>query len=89
MNSPTPASARRHVSRLKGFYRHLLPYLAVMSLLGVINLVVSPHHLWVLWVAGGWGLGLLVHALSALVWAPKFDRQWERRQIQMYLARRT
>lgn len=83
------ASARCHVRRLKGFHLHLLPYVDVVSVLTVVNLVVSPRYLWVLWVACGWGLGLLVHALFALTRLPLLDQRWEDRQVRKYLARQT
>ncbi len=83
----TQASARCHVRRLKDFYLHLLPYVSVVSVLAVVNLVVSPHYLWVLWVACGWGFGLLVPALVALTRLPLLDQRWEDRQVRKYLSR--
>ncbi|MBI3269541.1 MAG: protein kinase [Planctomycetes bacterium] len=47
------------------FLGHLGSYLIVVSGLLVLNLVTSPRHLWVVWVAGPWGLGLAFH-LSGL-----------------------
>lgn len=35
--------------------------------LAVLNLVRKPDKLWVLWVAGGWGLGVLLHGVLAFV----------------------
>ncbi len=51
--------AFRHVRHLRGFYLHLFQYVVVNLGLLAINLIVSPRHLWVFWVIGGWGLGLL------------------------------
>jgi|SRR3954468_12519329 len=81
------AEAFRHVRRLRGFYFHLSQYLFVNAGLVAVNLLTTPHRLWVLWVIGGWGLGLLGHAL--LVFRPSwfFGPQWERQQVEKRLGR--
>lgn len=81
------AAALRHVRQLRRFYLHLLRYLLVVSVLGVFNLVRSPQHLWFLWVAGGWGLGLLLHASRVFGNAHLLGPQWERRQVEKRLGR--
>jgi hypothetical protein len=45
-----------------GLRIHLIVYVAVNILLLLINLSVSPHHLWFYWPALGWGLGIVGHA---------------------------
>jgi hypothetical protein len=45
-----------------GLRIHLIVYVAVNILLLLINLLVSPHHLWFYWPALGWGLGIVGHA---------------------------
>jgi len=52
---------------LTGFYAHLIAYLAVCGGLAVTNLSKRPHKPWFRRVAGGWGLGLLLHAVAAHV----------------------
>lgn len=76
------------VHRVKGFLIHLLPYVLVVSGLTVVNLLVSPHYLWVLWVAGGWGIGLAIHGLISFGRLPFSGPAWERKQLDKYLARR-
>ena len=62
--SPEEALAFRQVRKLKGFYIHFSQYVVVVSLLAILNLLRTPGYLWVIWVALGWGIGVLVHGLS-------------------------
>jgi hypothetical protein len=75
------------VRKLRGFYLHLFQYLAIILALAAINLVFSPRHLWVLWVAGGWGLGLALHAFRVFRPDWMLGPQWERRQVEKRLGR--
>ena len=55
----------RHKVRVKlGFMWHLAMFFLIMMGLTAINLTQSPGYLWVLWVAGGWGLAVLTHAFA-------------------------
>lgn len=47
-----------------GFWSHLFSYIVVVSALAVLNYQRNPDNLWVLWVAGGWGIGIVAHALA-------------------------
>jgi hypothetical protein len=47
-----------------GFWIHLAAYVIVVSGLAALNYSRNPDHLWVLWVAGGWGLGIVAHAFG-------------------------
>lgn len=47
-----------------GFWIHLAAYVIVVSALAVLNYSRNPDNLWVLWVAGGWGLGIAAHAFA-------------------------
>ncbi|MGZ8416521.1 MAG: 2TM domain-containing protein [Methyloceanibacter sp.] len=44
---------------------HLFAYVAVVLLLFLVNLTVTPKAWWFYWVALGWGAGLIPHAWSA------------------------
>jgi transcriptional regulator with XRE-family HTH domain len=79
--------AFRYVRKLRRFYFHLFQYIIVVLALLAINLVVSPHRMWVFWVMGGWGLGVLMHAFSVFrpVWF--LGPQWERQQVEKRLGR--
>ncbi|MEL6770940.1 MAG: 2TM domain-containing protein [Bacteroidota bacterium] len=56
--------ARKRVESKLGFYRHVVVYVVVCTVLVLINLRASPGYLWSLWPVGGWGLGLLLHAVQ-------------------------
>jgi transcriptional regulator with XRE-family HTH domain len=79
--------AFRQVRKLRAFYMHLLRYGVVIAGLWAINLIASPHRLWVLWVMAGWGIGLLAHAAS--VFSPRrfLGPEWERREVEKRLGR--
>lgn len=81
------AEAFRYVRRLRGFYLHLFKYVLVVLALLAINLIVSPERMWVYWVIGGWGLGVLLHA--SRVFRPDwlYGPQWERQQVEKRLGR--
>lgn len=85
--------AFEHVRRVKRFYVHLLKYLVVVFLLAVLNAVqvnfLSAGHAvwWVQWVALGWGIGLLSHAVSVFQILPFFGAEWEKRQVEKHLGR--
>ncbi|KTD95707.1 MULTISPECIES: 2TM domain-containing protein [unclassified Pseudoalteromonas] len=46
------------------FFENLKRYLAVLTLLTVINLITSPNYLWVIWPALGMGIALLNDLLN-------------------------
>jgi hypothetical protein len=47
----------------KGFLAHLGPYVIVIGMLAVINLLTSDYP-WVIWPALGWGVGLAFHLMA-------------------------
>ena len=47
-----------------GFWIHFACYIIVVSGLAVLNYQRNPDNLWVLWVAGGWGIGIIAHAVA-------------------------
>jgi hypothetical protein len=81
------AAALREVRRRKGFYIHLLPYALVVTGLTVLNVLLTPHYPWVLWVAAGWGIGLTIHGLVAFR-GGIFGRRWESQQVRKLVARK-
>jgi transcriptional regulator with XRE-family HTH domain len=86
--SADEALALTHVRKLKGFYIHLAQYVVVIAFLTVVNLFVSPHFFWVLFVALGWGVGVLFHGLLVFNKVPFLSGEWERRQVEKYLGRK-
>jgi 2TM domain/Histidine kinase len=77
----------RQVRAMRGFYKHLIIYGLVIGGLCVLNLITSPHRIWFVFPALGWGFGLLIHGAS--VWGGSFwlGRDWEEKKIQQLLAR--
>ena len=45
------------------FKIHLLTYIAVNSLLAVINFNLTPGHIWFIWPLMGWGIGIILHTI--------------------------
>jgi len=81
------AEALQYVRKLRGFYLHLIKYIAVNLGLLAINLLTPHQHLWVLWVIGGWGIGLAIHAFRAFRPHAFLGPDWERRQVEKRLGR--
>lgn len=68
MNDPsTQNDAQKHAEAKFGFYVHLAAYIVVNALLVVIDLSTSPNSTWFFWPLGGWGIGVLFHALGVFV----------------------
>lgn len=92
--TPTPAIAAdealalNHVRHVRQFYLHLVKYVLIISVLAVVNVMTSPQRLWVLWVAAGWGLGLLLRGLRVFDKVPFLNAQWEKAQVEKYLGRK-
>ncbi len=61
-----------------GFWIHLAAYVAVITGLAILNVNRNPDNLWVLWVAGGWGIGIALHALGLFVIPGGRERMIER-----------
>ena len=49
------------------FLGHLLAYVAVTALSAVVNLWLTPQHLWWPWVLIGWGVAVATHAFALLL----------------------
>lgn len=79
--------AMEYVEGVKSFYQHLLTYFIIIACLTVINLLLSPGYLWVLWSAGGWGIGLIMHGIHVFELFSLFSPEWEKKQIEKRLGR--
>lgn len=80
--------AIQYVKEMKGFYSHLINYVCVITVLIIINLINSPNHLWFIWPAFGWGIGIIMHAASVFELATFFSPNWEKKQIEKRLNRK-
>lgn len=92
MNPSTPSTldeqlALSHVRRVKRFCIHVIQYVVVIAGLAAINLFSHPQHLWFIWPAFGWGMGLLAHAAAVFEFVPFFGADWEKRQVEKRLGR--
>ena len=76
------------VKTIKRFYSSLISYVAVISLLFVINFVTDPGYIWAWWPALGWGIGIVCHGLRAFELFNFFAPDWERKQVEKRLARK-
>lgn len=77
--------AQKKVEDIKGFYGNLMSYIVVIIGLAILNLLTSPSHLWFLYPAIGWGIGVAVHGMSVFNYMPFLGRDWEERKIQELL----
>ena len=65
--------AKKRVAAKFRFYIHLGVYIAVNSLLIIINLSTSTQSFWFKWPLIGWGIGVLFHALGVFVFSGRSD----------------
>jgi transcriptional regulator with XRE-family HTH domain len=92
INSPQGISSEEilafeHVRKLKRFYIHLIQYIVVISGLALLNLINSPQHLWFIYPALGWGIGILSHACAVFNLIPFLGAEWEKQQVEKRLGR--
>jgi len=75
--------AKERVEALRGFYIHLTVYVIVNLFLFLLNIITSPEVLWFYWPLLGWGIALVVHALSVFWGIDRpFGTDWEERKIR-------
>lgn len=78
------ASHEQAEQRVKtGFIVHLGAYLAVIAGLAILNYTRNPDKLWVLWVAGGWGIGVLMHGVAVHLVPEARERMIQRTSARM------
>ncbi len=77
--------ARKRVKELQEFYTHFLSYILVNSLLIVINLLTTPGYFWAMWPILGWGVGLVLHALSIFGLFGIGSKAWKERKVQEFM----
>jgi hypothetical protein len=76
----TVRAAVRRLFHDRGFLIHFATYLAVNSLLIVINLATTPGKYWFYWPLLGWGLGIVGHAFGVLRHSKQSLRSEQRRE---------
>ena len=86
-NEKLEAEAFQYVRSLRRFYFNCFRFVLVITLLAVVNFFTSPHYWWVLWVIGGWGLGLVAQGWRLFGPSLMLGPDWERRQVERRLGR--
>ena len=62
-NQENQQTARKKAKAKVEFRIHLINYIAVNTLLAIINLTLTPGYIWFKWPLLGWGIGIILHAL--------------------------
>ena len=62
--------ARKRVQARRDFGAHLVSYLVVNAFLILVWAVTGAGYFWPIWVIGGWGVGLALHAWDTFVRKP-------------------
>jgi transcriptional regulator with XRE-family HTH domain len=76
-----------YVRKLRGFYVRLIQYVLIAGMLTVVNLVVSPNHIWVMWPILGLSIGAIAQAIQLFRPRGLFGPDWERRAVEKRLGR--
>ena len=61
------ARLRLRAKQKADFYRHLVSFLVVGSVLAALDLLTSPGDLWFHWPMGIWAVGLVLHFADVFV----------------------
>ncbi|PCH75654.1 MAG: histidine kinase [Flavobacteriaceae bacterium] len=77
--------AKEKVKQLKEFYTHGIVYVCVITFLIILNLIVSPRYLWVVFPMIGWGIGVFFHGLSVFNVEVVFGNKWESQKIKEFM----
>lgn len=80
--------AVKQVGNIKGFYKHLVVFIAVNIFFVIVKLLkANPNEsVWeVLYVTFFWGIGLLFHGLKVFGWFTFLGRNWEEKKIKEIL----
>jgi 2TM domain len=62
--------ARKRVQARRDFSAHLVSYLVVNAFLILVWAVTGAGYFWPIWIIGGWGVGLALHAWDTFVRKP-------------------
>lgn len=74
--------AKKRVEAIKGFYAHLVSYMAVNAMLFGINAATSWGNWWFYWVAIFWGFGLMWNAIAVFIFDGSIGKKWEEKKIK-------
>ena len=79
--------ARHRVRQLREFYMHLATFVVVIGGIAVVNWIFSPTFWWVVFPAIGWGIALILHAVSVFFEGSILGRDWEERKTREIVER--
>jgi hypothetical protein len=79
--------AKERVQAIKSFYIHLTVYIAVNLLLFLIDVMTSPDSLWFFWPLAGWGIAIVIQAVSVFGSGGGSGSNWEERKIRELMER--
>jgi hypothetical protein len=67
----------------RGFLIHLAVFILVVGGLFALNYSRNPDQLWSAWVAGGWGIGVILHGAAVHLFPERRERMIERTERRM------
>ena len=74
-------AAKKRVADIRDFYTHLVVYFTVITFLVLLNIFITGSFPWVVFVIGGWGIGIVMHAWDVFGEKRLFGPDWEERKI--------
>ena len=87
MSDNVRARAEEIVDKKIKFYRNLMSYLVVNSILVIINWYFTPEFWWVAFPLFFWGIGVFKDFLSAFVFVNLDSESYRERKIQEEMER--
>jgi hypothetical protein len=77
--------AKERLEELKGFYIHGIIYILVNLAMAIFNIISTPDYYWFFFPLIGWGIGLVIHALSVYANGKLFGANWEEKKIRQLM----
>ncbi|MBA7508655.1 hypothetical protein ES705_00587 [subsurface metagenome] len=77
--------AQKRVQAIKGFWGHFITYLVINVVLFIIDLFTTPGEWWFYWVIIGWGIAIVINALSVFAFGKFHSKKWEEAKIKEIL----
>lgn len=74
--------AINYVESLKGFYVHCILFAVIIPCLFILNMVISPDRLWILYVLVAWLVGIGIHAAIMFTIFKLFGPEWEQHHFR-------
>jgi hypothetical protein len=73
VEDPERQQARERVQQRRDFVSHLVAYVIVNAFLVLVWAVTGAGYFWPIWVIGGWGVGVVLHAWEVFFRRPITD----------------